>query len=219
MIEPPDSRYWLDLVPPPGAVPPPVADKPARSRAAPVALRETAAKAASENEVPAETPPPPAETIILVEMPAPKGAAVPAKTEAPADRTAAEEPAIPAETGDPEEAEAPVEMIAPAEMAAPEATEIPAETDVPAEMIITVEAEVPEEAEAPAEADVPTEMTITLETKAPAKPLARGDLLGLLRCLMDLGGALPEPALGDFMRSGERAEMERIIHTLEYSHG
>jgi hypothetical protein len=63
----------------------------------------------------------------------------------------------------------------------------------------------------------PQEMTAPQEMIAP--PVAEGDLLGLLRYLLDLAGALPEPALDDFMRSEARAEMKRIIHTLEHSYG
>jgi tetratricopeptide (TPR) repeat protein len=110
MIEPPDSRYWLDLEPPPAAVPPvPAEKKPAHPGAAALA-RARVAKAAAESggapEVPRETP-----------------------------------------------------------------------------------------------------------------PVPKGDLLGLLRYLMDLAGALPEPALDDFMNSMAREEMKLMIDALEHSHG
>jgi hypothetical protein len=60
--------------------------------------------------------------------------------------------------------------------------------------------------------------------EAAVKPAAEnrvpdGDLLGLLRYLVDLAGNLPEPALGDFMRSDARAEMKRLIGDLENSRG
>jgi tetratricopeptide (TPR) repeat protein len=62
------------------------------------------------------------------------------------------------------------------------------------------------------------------EAKTEAKQAAvdgvpQGDLLGLLRYLVDLAGNLPEPALGDFMRSEARAEMKRLIGALEKPHG
>jgi tetratricopeptide (TPR) repeat protein len=124
MIEPPDSRYWLDLEPPPAAVPPAATGKkpgPARFGAG--------AKAGTAPAAPAEPAPPAA---------------------------AAETPA-------------------------------PQETPAPAASL--------------------------------AGPVPGGDLLGLLRYLMDLAGALPEPALGDFMHSLVREEMKLIIDALEHSHG
>jgi tetratricopeptide (TPR) repeat protein len=190
MIRSPDSRYWLDLVPPPGAVPPPAAnkpkpvadkprsaaDRPARSGGAAITLRKAAVEAAPENGAAME-PGSPAETIILVETTTPEAMTVPEDTDTLADTAASVE------------------------------TAGPAETTAPAEMTITVEM------------PAPAEMAIPVETPAPAKPVTRGDLLGLLLCLMDLGEALPEPELGNFMRSEERAEMQRIINTLEHSHG
>jgi tetratricopeptide (TPR) repeat protein len=127
MIESPDSRYWLDLLPPAAAVPP---EKPVRPGAAALAkAREAraAAKALARDGAPAEPPP---------------------------------------------EAAASVETTAPPQ-----------------------------------------------ETTAPVEPVPGGDLLGLLRYLMDLTGALPEPALDDFMRSDARLEMKHIIDILENTHG
>jgi Flp pilus assembly protein TadD len=54
---------------------------------------------------------------------------------------------------------------------------------------------------------------------AAPEPVPKGDLLGLLRYLMDLAGALPKPALDDFMGSAARVEIKRIIHVLEQPHG
>jgi tetratricopeptide (TPR) repeat protein len=151
MIESPDSRYWLDLVPPPGVVPP---EPPAKSVA--------------------ETRPHP-------------GAAALAKAraaKAAGAKTAAAETAVASETVT--------------------VTEI---------VTVTETVTVTEAAE-----------TEAVTTKAAGKNTAEdrvpaGDLLGLLRYLVDLAGNLPEPALGDFMRSEARAEMKRLIDDLENPHG
>jgi Flp pilus assembly protein TadD len=123
MIETPDSRYWLDLEPPPAAVPPAPAEKPGSVH--------------------------------------PGAAALAKAREAKAAVKAVVEAAASGEPTDPREA--------------------------------------PEEA--------------VLEA------VPEGDLLGLLRYLMDLAGALPKPALEDFMDSAARVALKRIINTLEQSHG
>jgi Flp pilus assembly protein TadD len=71
---------------------------------------------------------------------------------------------------------------------------------------------------APAEKPRPARLGATVPAP-PAEPVLAGDLLGLLRYLLGLAGALPKPALDDFMQSEARAEMTRIIRSLEDSYG
>jgi tetratricopeptide (TPR) repeat protein len=128
----PESRYWLDLAPPPAAEPP--ADKPksthpgaialAKARAAKKAAREAeeAGAALPESELPDPEPPDPAAEVLWSEPPA-------------------------------------------------------------------------------------------------AAPGAGPGLLGLLRYLLDLTEALPEPVLDDFRRSDAHRDMQFIIETLENPNG
>jgi hypothetical protein len=52
-----------------------------------------------------------------------------------------------------------------------------------------------------------------------AAPKFEADLLGLLRYLIDLSEALPEPVLDDFMHSDTHREIKYIINTLENPNG
>jgi Flp pilus assembly protein TadD len=132
MIEPPDSRYWLDLVPPPAAVlPEPPAAVP-----------------------PAPPPPPP--------------------------------------------------VVAPETIAEEE----PPRADTPAQ----------EEVEQPVP-DVAQDATQDIAQDAVTDEVSGGDLLGLLRYLMELTASLPEPVLDDFIAGNVHTEMERLIHALEDLHG
>jgi hypothetical protein len=57
------------------------------------------------------------------------------------------------------------------------------------------------------------------EPAVETEPPAAGDLLGLMRYLMDLTESLPEPVLDDFMHSDEHMEMKYIIDILEHANG
>jgi tetratricopeptide (TPR) repeat protein len=58
------------------------------------------------------------------------------------------------------------------------------------------------------------EVALTIEVPEP-ESAGEGDLLGLMRYLMNLTEALPEPVLDEFMHSDEHIEMKYIIETLE----
>jgi Flp pilus assembly protein TadD len=194
MIESPDSRYWLDLVPPPGVVPPEPPAKPAaETRPHPGAAALAKARAAKAG---AKTAAATAETAVAAETMVGTEIMAEAETVTVIETiTVTETVTVMAET-ETAEATATEAETAGVKAAATKATAT--ETDAKA---LATEATTAEAA----------------ANRAATGRVPAGDLLGLLRYLVDLAGNLPEPELGDFMRSEARAEMKRLIGDLENS--
>jgi tetratricopeptide (TPR) repeat protein len=193
MIESAESRYCLDIVPPPAAQPKLAPPKPVKAKPAPEALPE-------EPALPDATA---ATEATLPEEPALPEAAVATEAALP------EEPILLEESALPEAADA-IEAALPEEPALSEAADaieaaLPEEPALP-DAVVATEAALPEEPTLPDAAD-------------DAGPIGEAELLGLMRYLMSLTESLPEPELNDFMHSDAHMEMKYIIDILENPNG
>jgi tetratricopeptide (TPR) repeat protein len=200
MITDPESRYWLDLVPPPAVMlPDPPASKPASTRPGAnrgVARKTVPAKARATKKaakvVPAKRTPKPASTH--------PGAIAPAKARA-VKKAAQAAPVVKAPKPAPE-----IEF--------PELEPI---VEVP---VVKAPEPVSGAEVSPGRTSSREESTVNwddlrADREKSSVDLMEGKLLSLMRYLMNLTEALPEPVQDEFMHSDERMEIKYIIDTLE----
>ncbi|AEF84651.1 putative tetratricopeptide TPR_2 [Treponema primitia ZAS-2] len=235
MLEDPESRYCLDLIPATPAPPKPAPGKRGSGKAAKAsASKSPAAKAGSaepvSKTVPVEPSPPAAEIEAVAEV------EPVAETETVEEVEAAAEAELVIEVEPAVEAETIAEIEAVEEVEAVAEAEIVAETETAAEVEAVAEIEPVEEVEAAAGAEIvaETEAVAEIEPIEEVEPVEENetaavslsfagspepDLLGLMRYLMVLTESLPESALNEFMHSDAHMELKFIIDTLENPNG